>query len=138
MSMRLPVAAELVLGDVAAQAHPAVAAIERAALRAAAPASGMGRRMRRARLGAVALEALVLAMARRTAGDAAARVAGVEVGARAGARPPGRVKRALGVDRVELGIAARAEAGALVAGDAERLRAVAGRAVGLAAPHIDG
>ena len=46
-SCRGPVAAELVLRDVTAQAHPAIAAIERAAPRAAAPARRMRRRVAR-------------------------------------------------------------------------------------------
>src|SRR3954462_377291 len=76
-------------------------------------------------------------MARRAARDVAARLAGVAIGARAGAGPARRMKRARRIERAELGVAARAEPRALVAADAERLRAVTRCAVRLAAPRVD-
>src|SRR5262249_26219996 len=127
-----PVAAELALRDVAAQAHPAVAAIERAAPRAAAPARRVRGCGQRPRLRAVTAQAAVLAVTRRAGGDVAARLASVQVGPGALRRPARRVERALGIRRAELGVAAHADAFALVAADAERLRSVARRAVGLA------
>src|ERR1051325_11731052 len=54
-----------------------------------------------------------------------------------GGRPAGRVKRAVFVARAELRVGVHANALALVTGDAERLRTMAGRAVGLAAPCVD-
>src|SRR5262249_43911260 len=91
-----------------------------------------------ARLRAVAGEALVLAVARCAARDAAARLAGVQVRSRPCARPARWMERARRIAGAELGVAARAQALALVAGDAERPRAVTRRAVRLAAARLDG
>src|SRR5204863_7209959 len=95
-----PVAAELVGRDVAAQAHPAVAAIERLAARAAAPAGRVRRHPHRiARLRAVTGDAVLLAVTRRAARDVALGLARVTL------VPALRVERIVG--RVEAALAAR-------------------------------
>src|SRR6185312_5748283 len=114
-------AAELVLRDMAAQAHPAVAAIERATLRAAAPAGRMRRRVQRAGLGAVTAQAVFFAVTRRALLQVAARLAGVQVRpALRRARPARRMEHARRILRAELRRRARAEPRALVACHAER------------------
>src|SRR5690606_31492396 len=123
-----PVAAELVLRDMAPQAHPPVPPIQRAAPRAAAPPLAVRRHAQRRRVGRVAPQAVLLAVARRAARDVAARVARVPVlAAGRRRRPPRRVERPRRVRLVEVAVDPRAEPGALVAADAERLRAVARR-----------
>src|SRR5438045_1984636 len=88
--------------------------------------------------GAVALEAIVLAMTRRAGADAAPRDGRVQVGSAGRLRgPAGRVECLCRIAREKLRVGARADAGALVAAGAERLLAMARGAIGLAALRFD-
>src|ERR1044071_7108882 len=79
-------------------------------------------------LGAVAVHAVLVAVARRAAHHVAARLAGVEVRTRPARCPAGDVERLVRIDRAELAAGAVADAAALVARDAKRLVAMAGAA----------
>lgn len=93
--------------------------------------------MHRRALRAVTRQAVFFAMTRRARRDVATRCLRVEVRSATGLRRPADGVKALArVERVELARRARAHAGALVARDAKRFRAVTRRAV-LAALRID-
>src|SRR4029077_12532695 len=91
-----------------------------------------------ARLRRMTLRAVLFAVTRRARADVASRVLRVtverEIGHRRG--PVRRMELRRRQARVELRIPSRAEAGALVAANAERLEAVTRAAVGPAAPCV--
>src|SRR4051794_34780151 len=85
----------------------------------------------------MAAHAVVLAVTRRARDDVAARFAGVAIEAARRRDPAGAMERARRIRGREVGRAAHAEPAALVTRDAERLRAMAGAAVGRAAARVD-